>query len=96
MSSRREARRRTTDAPTVNGIPVNLAAGPCIEVWADPGAPCPSFSALRNWQDARNEWAAANGLDLPGDYRHLPRELCARAPFSRAERDAPADAGSGL
>lgn len=86
MSSRRDARRTGSSTSADSGIPADLALGPCIEVWADPDAPCPSFSARRNWQDARNEWAAANGLSLPADYRHLPRELCDRAPFSHTER----------
>lgn len=85
MSERRQARRSAPEQ-TQGGIPTDLAAGPCVEVWADPASPCPTFSARTNWKNARNEWAAGNGLDLPADYRHLPRELRDRAPFSRSER----------
>lgn len=68
------------------GVPADLALGPSIEVWADPDSRSPQFSARTNWRDARNEWAADNGLTLPEDYRHLPRELCDRAPYYASER----------
>lgn len=85
-------RRQPQEPATPKGIPTDLAAGPCIELWADPEAACPSFSARRNWKDARNAWAKAHGLaDDFGrlDYRRLPRELRDRAPFYRDRRNNP-------
>lgn len=78
-------RRQSPESSSITpaGLPADLALGPRIEVWADPDSSCPQFSARTNWRDARNEWAADNGLTLPADYRHLPRELCDRAPYYR-------------
>jgi hypothetical protein len=86
MTSDRRAARRSAPTPSVDGIPADLAAGPCVEVWADPGSNAPQFSALRNWQAARDEWMTARGLDPDPDYRHLPPGLYDRAPYSRESR----------
>lgn len=84
MTSRRAARRRgaPTSSSRTKGIPDDLAAGPCIEIWARDGE-MPTWSARRHWSEARERWAARQGLELPGDYRHLPRELRDRAPYYR-------------
>jgi hypothetical protein len=82
MTSDRRAARRMAPPATAEGIPADLAEGPCVEVWADPGCGLPQWSAWRNWHDARDEWMTAHGLD-PTDYKHLPRELYTRAPYSR-------------
>jgi len=78
MASERRAARQLVPTPTANGIPTDLAAGPCIEVWADPDCRFPEWSAFRNWKDARDAWARAQGLN-PSDYCHLPAELYDRA-----------------
>jgi hypothetical protein len=77
-------KRRAKPQPTTPaGVPTDLAAGPCVEMWASPGAAFPEASALHNWQDARDAWATSHGLDPASDYRHLPPELYDRAPYSR-------------
>lgn len=84
MSSRREARRKYV-AATANGVPADLALGPCVEVWADPKAACPVTSARARWRAARDEWCRAHELmngDRP-DYQHIPPELRDRGPFYR-------------
>jgi len=86
MTSDRRAARRMVPTPSVGGIPTDLAAGPCVEIWADPGCRFPQWSAWRNWHDARDEWMTAQGLDPAKDYRHLPRELLTRAPYFRRSR----------
>lgn len=75
-------------APAISAaaIPAELAAGPCVEVWADPASRFLEWSAWRNWHDARDEWMTAQGLDPVKDYRHLPRELLTRAPYFRRSR----------
>jgi hypothetical protein len=67
----------------MGGIPADLAAGPCVELWADKGGHFPQWSARINWRAARNKWARTQGLHMPGDYRHLPKELRDRAPYYR-------------
>ncbi len=89
MTSRREARRRAL--VTDNGIPTDLAAGPCVELWADPPPASALFSARANWRDARLAWCRKHGLATEAghiDYHHLPPELRDRAPFHRTERTA--------
>jgi hypothetical protein len=78
MSTRRDARRAPV-AQEIDGIPADLAAGPCVEIWADSGCHFPQWSARNNWHSARNEWARKQGLD----YRHLPRHLMDQAPYYR-------------
>ena len=89
MTSNRRAARSAAPLAEVDGVPLNLAAGPCVELWADPDAPCPILSARRHWRAARNGWALANGLTLPGDYRHLPRVLRDRGPYFRDRGETP-------
>lgn len=76
-------RRRQPPAPeTPSGVPLDLAAGPCVETWGNGDL----LVARSRWRQARRTWAQGHGLaDSFGriDYRHLPRELRDRAPFSR-------------
>lgn len=58
-----------------DNVPEDLAAGPAVELWADPDCHLTQWSVSNNWADARDQWAADQGLELPGDYRHLPRVL---------------------
>ena len=83
MASDRRAARQLAPPPTAGGIPTDLAAGPCIELWADPGHHFPEWSALSNWHTARDAWATARGLNPATDYRHLPDGLRDRAPYFR-------------
>ncbi len=82
MTSDRRAARQKAPSPTVDEIPADLAAGPCVEVWADSGERFPEWSAWRNWHDARDDWMTSQGLDPATDYRHLPDALRSRAPYS--------------
>lgn len=80
-------RRERPQPATPSGVPLDLAEGPCVELWASPGR-FPQQSALHNWQDARDAWASTQGLTMPDDYRHLPDELRDRAPFYRDRTSA--------
>jgi hypothetical protein len=44
-------------------MPPELAAGPCIEVWADPAHRSTQWSALRRWQAAVHAWGVSIGLE---------------------------------
>lgn len=79
MGSSRRAARTGPETQPAGRTPANLRDGPCVELWADRACRFPLWSAWRNWQDARNAWAEARGLD----YRQLPEELRDRAPFFR-------------
>jgi hypothetical protein len=57
----------------VNGVPPELAAGPCVEVWVDPDEKPPpdaslgsptweAWRARRRFGDARRQWADEHGL----------------------------------
>lgn len=69
MSARREARARIPFAarPAEDGglrVPASFLIGRCVEVWAEQGKPQPNyFSAMRRYNDARNAWGQARGLD---------------------------------
>lgn len=73
-------RRQAPGPTTVAGVPTNLAAGPRVDLWAAPDSHFPLWSALHNWQDAREQWSRAHGFDPAADYRHLPTGLRDRAP----------------
>ena len=72
-------RQPVTSEVAAGGIPVELLAGPCIEVWADVTPPpwaddrwSPAPSAYRNYSDARWRFLATLGLsrgDLPAELR---------------------------
>lgn len=60
MSARRQARQRTPVLERPQGpagVPAALAIGRCVEVWADPSHPTPSWSATRRFNLAREAWA---------------------------------------
>lgn len=83
MTSARRAAGRDATLPAVtdSGIPADLAAGPCVDLWGeDPGD---LIGAWRAWVDARDEWARGQGLDPRADYRRLPPELRDRKPYRR-------------
>ena len=80
MSNRRAARGANgPQAITVDGIPVALAQGPCVETWGS--GPDDLFGARSAWKAARDGWAIAQGLDPRRDYRLLPSVLRDRAPY---------------
>ena len=82
MTSDRRAARRMAPAPAaVDGIPADLALGPCVEVWADAGDGFLEWSAWWHWKAARDEWMTASGLEPGRDYRYLPPALFDRAPY---------------
>ena len=90
-------RRRPLVALDAGTIPATLAAGPCIDDWAEPHAKRPHLSALRRWQDACREHAEQVG----GDWRAIARQARMLTPWSRdylrAEgRDDLADYYDGL
>lgn len=87
-SNRRAARRRDLPAATVNDIAADLAAGPCVEVWATPGEQ-PVFSARRNWKTARDDWCREHDLmnGARPDWRRIPKALRDRAPFHEATKE---------
>ena len=66
MSARREARRARTVTAAVSaagGVPVVLLVGPCIEVWADPAAEQPPFSAMRRFSVVWSWWLEGAGVE---------------------------------
>lgn len=72
-------RRRTADTspgPVSGDIPVELRAGACIELWADPMAEksLRTVSAFRHYHDARYAWLAAHGIGR-GDAERIPPAL---------------------
>ena len=81
-SARRQARRSTPSGP--GGVPVELLAGPCVEVWGPgPGErppkyhTSPAWRAHRAWwrfKDARRDWLDAHGFD-PTDQESWPGPL---------------------
>lgn len=79
-SERRTAGRPAISRREIDGVPADLAAGPAVELWADHNCHVPQWSAHRNWRDTRGRGASDNDLQFPGEYRHLPRALCDRAP----------------
>lgn len=83
MTSSRRAARRPPAKSEAGTIPADLAAGPCVEIWADSGCHFPQWSARIQWKAARDAWARGQGLHMPGDYRHLPPVLRDRAPYYR-------------
>lgn len=83
-SSRREARRLAKPSE-VDGIPADLAGGPCVEVWADRASRFPQHSARLRWKAARDAWMRSQDLDPRTDYRQLPRVLRDRAPYFRED-----------
>jgi hypothetical protein len=91
-------RKRAAEVPLdTSGLPAHLMNGLCIEDWADPGRPSPHFSALRSWQAAVDECAAAAGYGVPGrplsNARNLARTRrpCSRAYLIATGRDPLAD-----
>lgn len=60
--ARRRAPAAAALATDVGGVPPELLVGRCIEVWADPRAEQPAWSAARRWSDARVAWLQARGL----------------------------------
>ena len=73
-------RRRALVALDANTIPATLAAGPCIDDWAEPRAERPHLSALRSWQEACREHAEQVG----GDWRAIAKQARVLTPWSRA------------
>lgn len=66
MSQRRQARRQTATAAATSVLPRDLAAGPCIEVWAGQpsagGQTGPAWCRARQtWWRAVVEWATSSG-----------------------------------
>lgn len=87
---RRQAETRTVET---GGIPPELLAGPCVEVWvaADEERPADSlfgeptwrYTAARNrFHEARRTWADEQGMTDHQMYRLMPD----RAPYSKHER----------
>ena len=74
--------RRRPSAPVtperVGDMPVELRAGPCIEVWSPKGDP---FEAWRRHSEVRRRYLAAAGLRL-ADHDQLPYALRAVVPWS--------------
>ncbi len=66
MPRRREREHTGADASVSTEVPVELLAGPCIEVWTDraEGADWPSraVSTFRRYHDARRAWLEAHGV----------------------------------
>ncbi len=60
MPRRRE--REHTETSVSAEVPVELLAGPCIEVWADPKAEesLRAASTFRRYHDARRAWLEAH------------------------------------
>ena len=74
MNSRRKARSRT-EKTAPEGMPRDLFAGPCIEVWAPDTLD--GHDAWGNWRGALYQWAEDNGVS-----RHEAAALVARrTPF---------------
>lgn len=86
MSERRNARSRPL-SQAAGALPMDLAIGPCIEVWADQGV---SYStqawmrAWRNWHAAVDLWAAESGWATDTRPARNARNLArTRLPWSR-------------
>lgn len=74
MSGRRAARGGHTTAMP-GALPAAIADGPKISVWAPDEEPSQAAAhrAWRAWRDARNAWAAENGMkphDVPTRTSH--------------------------
>ena len=63
VTARRRARAREVGVSESGGVPAVLAVGRCIEVWADPAAACPSWSAVRRFDAVRESWLAQAGVE---------------------------------
>lgn len=67
-------RRRVAPTPSDPGaFPAQLAAGPCIEDWAEPRSGNPARSAWRAWRAAVDLWAQQTSY--PGGGYRAAREL---------------------
>lgn len=68
----------------VGGVPLELLAGPCLEVWQPPGAV--PVQALSRYGAARRDWLLAQGVH-PQDRARVSSELRSSArtcPWSHA------------
>lgn len=87
MSERRAARGRTTAGRLRyygNELPPELAIGPCVEDWAQPGDSWPALAARHRWGDAVDEWAEATGWATSSRPACNARNLArTRHPWSR-------------
>lgn len=88
-------KRRQAEARTVEpgGIPAELLAGPCLEVWVPPAEERPADSlfgeptwrerlAVRRFHEARRTWADEHGMTDHQMYQLMPD----RAAYSTDER----------
>lgn len=75
MTSRRRARAGTLGGADLGVLPAAIEDGPKISVWAPDEEPSQAAAhrAWRAWRDARNAWAAENGMkphDVPTRTSH--------------------------
>jgi hypothetical protein len=63
-----------------SGVPPELLAGPCIEVWGGPDRD--AIVAFRRYREAREAWLAARGISHWDSEDRVPEPL-------RGYRDAP-------
>lgn len=88
MSERRSARGGLPGSgrPRYSGdeLPPELAVGPCVEDWAEPGDAWPANAARRRWSDAVDEWAESTGWATKARPASNARNLArVRLPWSR-------------
>jgi len=75
MPRRREATGASRTSASAE-VPVELLAGPCLEVWADPKAEESSrpASTFRRYHTALYAWLEAHGIER-GDHKLIPPAL---------------------
>lgn len=92
MTARRQARTAASiQAATLprGGVPDDLAAGPCVEVWAADGSNL--IDAKVKYSTARHDWLRRNGYDVNDLHAWPPVLRSARSPYSltRLRTDQP-------